>query len=629
MKNLPLLISILFLSSIEGMSQANFTEVSAEAGINHAFAVDLATFGGGVCVIDFDKDGFEDLYVTGGSNPDKLYKNNGDGTFTDVLMEAGFEQTLDIYTQGAAAADINRDGFKDLIVTTMNYLDEDRTVAPNLLYLNNGNGTFTEVTEAWDIQDDRVNSMGASFGDINGDGYPDLFVCNYFSNSTTGISIYNEQTITNSFRPSEDYLYINLGGKRFVEVSKYYGLDYVGFGFLGLFTDFDNDQDLDLYVANDFGFKSTPNMLFQNEYPIKKMNNRAIPLAINYGMNAMGIAAADLNYDGYMDYYVTNLGTSLFTTNDQGRGFIDQTLASGIGIPTIQDSVYTGPPISWGANFFDYDHDTDMDLFVTNGALNPTIRPNPNFFFRNENGKMREVSAEMNLNDYRIGRGSAVFDYDNDGDQDIFVVNQAPRDPTNRLLEARCLLYRNETRGGNWLKVELEGVESDRNGLGARIEVRAAGKLLIREIDGGSSHLSQNSTIAHFGLGNANSVESITVKWPGKGNQTVTGVNANQQITIRELTDNTEEQESFNRFNVSPGYFSSEVLIEYELADPASAQLRVFDVQGRLVANVGQVDQPLKAGFWRWEVPAKLQSGVYIFHIETENGVMAKRAIKM
>jgi hypothetical protein len=611
-------------------AQPAFTEVSAEAGINHAFVIDLATFGGGACVIDFDKDGYEDLYVTGGGAADKLYKNNGDGTFTDVLAKAGFERTLEAYTQGAAAADINRDGYKDIIVTTMNFLDENRTIAPNLLYLNNGDGTFTEVTEAWGLSEGRVNSMGASFGDINNDGYPDLFVCNYFSNSTTGISIYNEQTITNSFRPSIDFLYINVGGQGFVEVSNYYGLDHEGFGFLGMFTDFDNDQDLDLYIANDFGFKSTPNMLFQNEYPRKKMNNRAISLALNYGMNAMGIAPADLNFDGYMDYYVTNLGTSLFTLNDQGRGFIDQTLQSGIGIPTISDSIYTGPPISWGANFFDYDHDTDMDLFVANGALNPTVRPNPNFFFQNRGGKMYEVAGEMGMNDYRIARGSVVFDYDNDGDQDLFIVNQVPREYTTRIKEARCLLYRNDASEGNWLKVELEGVWSDKNGLGARVDAVVDGKLLIREIDGGSSHLSQNSTIAHFGLGNSSNVESITVKWPGGAVQTLNNISANQQITIvQESTDLSFGPQSENRFNVSPGYFTNEVLIEFELADPASAQLQVFDVQGRLVANIGEVDQPLREGFWRWEVPANLQRGVYIFRIETKNGVMAKRAVKM
>ncbi len=609
-------------------AQSTFTEVSEEAGINHTFKIDLATFGGGACVLDFDKDGFEDLYVTGGANSDKLYKNNGDGTFTDVLVNAGFERTSEAYTQGAAAADINRDGYKDIIVTTMNFLDENRSIAPNLLYLNNGDGTFSEVSKSWGLEDERVNSMGASFGDINADGFPDLFIGNYFSNSTTGISIYNEQTITNSFQPSIDFLYINIGGERFVDVRTYYGMDHVGFGFEGMFTDFDNDSDLDLYIANDFGFKSTPNLFYQNSYPTKKMLNRAIPLAMNYGMNAMGIASADINFDGWMDYFVTNLGTSLLTINDGGKGFIDRTVASGLAIPTISDSLYNGPPVSWGANFFDYDHDTDMDLFVCNGALNPTIRPNPNFFFENDNGQFLQVAQTKNLYDYRIGRGSVVFDYDNDGDMDLFVVNQAPREPSSRLLNPRCLLYRNDNSSGNWLKIQLEGVQAEKNGLGSRVEVLADGKTMIREIDGGSSHVSQNSTIAHFGLGDVDKVESVTIKWIGGNSQVVSNVVANQMITIveevgvRKITSNDE-------LKVSPGFFTENVLLEYELSEATPIEISVFDSQGRLIDQLGDVSNPITEGFWNWNVPSNLLRGVYIFQIRTNNGVITKRAVKI
>lgn len=626
LRNILILFASLGVWTLQ--AQSTFTEVSEVAGIDHTFKIDLATFGGGACVLDFDKDGFEDLYVTGGGNPDKLYKNNGDGTFTDVLQQAGFERTLQSYTQGAAAADINRDGYKDIIVTTMNYLDENRSIAPNLLYINNGNGTFTEVTKSWGLEEDAVNSMGASFGDINADGLPDLFICNYFSNSTTGISIYNEQTITNSFQPSIDFLYINIGGERFVDVRTYYGLDHIGFGFEGMFTDYDNDRDLDLYIANDFGFKSTPNMLFQNEYPEKKMINRAIPLAMNYGMNAMGIASADINFDGFMDYFVTNLGTSLFTINDGGKGFIDRTVVSGLAIPTISDSIYNGPPVSWGANFFDYDHDTDMDLFVCNGALNPTIRPNPNFFFENENGQFSQVAQTKNLYDYRIGRGSVIFDYDNDGDQDLFVINQAPRDPSSRLLEAKCLLYRNDNTSGNWLKIELEGVQADKNGLGARVDVVVDGKLLIREIDGGSSHVSQNTTIAHFGLGDATQVESITVKWVGGNTQTLENIAANQMITIVEAIE-TKENLSDDMLKVSPGFFTENVLLEYELAKATPIEISVFDSQGRLVAQLGSTQNPVSEGFWNWDVPSDLLRGVYIFQIRTNDGVLTKRAVKI
>ena len=144
-------------------------------------------------------------------------------------------------------------------------------------------------------------------------------------------------------------------------------------------------------------------------------------------------------------------GTSLFNLNrGNGEGFVDITVSLNLAVPVIEREVYTGPPVSWGANFFDFDHDTDEDLFICNGALNPTIRVNPNLFFELDNGKFEEVGEAYGLADLRIGRGSVVFDYDNDGDLDLFVVNQIPRDITSTIPEARCLLFRNDVADGNW-----------------------------------------------------------------------------------------------------------------------------------------------------------------------------------
>ena len=624
-----MLIISLLLMSFDLLGQS-FTEVSQEAGIDHAFKVDLATFGGGAAVLDFDNDGYEDLYVTGGANDDALYRNNGDGTFTNVFNSAGFEHVKQVYTQGAAAADINRDGYKDIIVTTMNYLDERRSIAPNLLFLNNGDGTFTDVTDKWQLGGDRVNSMGASFGDFNADGYPDLFVGNYFSNSTTGISIYNESTITNSFRPSIDFLYINVGGEYFVDVREFYGLDHVGFGFQGMFTDYDNDADLDLYIVNDFGFKSTPNLMLRNEFPEKRYLDRSINQALNYGMNAMGIAAADFNYDGWMDYFVTNLGASLFTINKgNGEGFRDGTVQYNLAIPVINDEQYTGPPVSWGVNFFDYDHDTDNDLFICNGALNPTIRPNPNLFFEFEKGTFDEVSQEHGLNDLRIGRGSVVFDYDNDGDLDLFVVNQEPRDITSTLPEARCLLYRNDApKNGNWLQVALDGIQAEKNGLGSRIEVKVNGKLLIREVDGGSSHVSQNTTIVHFGLGNVDKVDELTVKWVGGNTQTLTNVGVNQKITITE-SPSSEKRQAVGQLNVYPTTIEESAILEYDLTEPGSVVIGLYDVRGALIEQVADISAQVQTGFWQWRPKRDLPKGIYFFKLHSESEVITRRVIKM
>ncbi|MEM1326601.1 MAG: FG-GAP-like repeat-containing protein [Bacteroidota bacterium] len=609
-----------------------FTEVSESAGINHAFQIDLATFGGGACVLDFDNDGWEDLYVTGGVQEDALYQNNGDGTFTDVHAAAGFDRTLETYTQGVAAADINRDGFKDLLITSMNFIDENRTNAPNLLYLNNGDGTFRDVTKEWGLEDFRTNSMAATFGDVNMDGFPDLFIANYFSNSSAGISIYNEQTITNSFRPAEDYFFINASGQTFVDARKLYGLDYDGFGFQGMFTDFDNDRDLDLYVANDFGFKSTPNLFFRNDFPAKRLKDRANSLLLNYGMNAMGLARADYNFDGWMDYMVVNLGISVFTVNEgNGKGFDESTFDVNLGITTIRDSIYTGPPVSWGANFFDFDNDRDLDLFIANGALNPTIRPNPNFFFvyDHKRGFFNEESADLGLRDYRIGRGSVVFDYDNDGDMDLFVVNQIPRDLVSGLDEPRCLLHRNEAADGNWLKVELEGVTQDKNGIGARVEVEVDGQLLIREIDGGSSHLSQNSTIAHFGLGESTKVDRVTVKWLGGKTQTLENVATNQQLNIKEATSKQENEKSATNLTVFPNSFHNEVWLTYNLEQSEAVELHVYDAQGRWIQQLTKTEGEVASGIWQWQVPSYLPKGAYVFQLRTPTGTIGQRAVRL
>lgn len=621
-----LLFSLIIFGFYFCFAQSNpFTEVTFSAGIDHSFEVDLATFGGGVAVIDIDKDGFEDLYLVGGKSPDALYKNNGDGTFTDVITTAGFESTLDIYTQGVSAGDINKDGFKDLIITTMHFLD-DRSLAPNLLYLNNGDNTFSEVTGQYGLTNLRNNSQGASFGDVNGDGFIDLYISNYFSNSSAGFQVFNEQTITNSFDAAMDYLLINAGGKSFIDVSQRYGLVHEGFGFVGLFTDFDNDDDLDLYIANDFGFRRTPNVFLRNEFPEEKYQDRSVNVALNFGMNAMGIASCDCNHDGWMDYFVSNLGASLFAVNAQnGDPFLNRTESDGLAIETIVDPLYTGPPVSWGANFFDFDHDLDEDLFVANGALNPTVRLNPNFFFESDNGSFEEVSQSIGMNDYRIARGSVVFDYDNDGDLDLFVVNQQPRDPIATLPPARSLLYRNNTNSGNWLKVKLEGVNGDLDGIGSKIEVRVGSDLLVREINGGSSHLSHNSPIAHFGLADYSEVSSITVKWLGGEEQTLTNVDVNQQITITEtLAVPTAEQ--VGSITVFPTYFDQEAIIQFTAGSLSNLVLEVHNDAGKLIDTVN-----LNSGdsaYLTWQAPYDLPRGVYFFSLKSDESKVVTRGIR-
>ncbi|MEP2238240.1 MAG: VCBS repeat-containing protein, partial [Maribacter sp.] len=259
----------LFFCGWVANAQQTFIDVTEDAGIKHQYEVYEGTFGGGVTVFDYNNDGFEDLYITSGIKSDRLYANNGNGTFNNVFEGSGLEITNDYVTQGVVSADINKDGYRDLFITTITTTDGKSIIprAKNLLFLNNGDATFKDVTREYGLEDLNSFSTGPSFGDIDADGYPDLFVGNYFQEFTGKLGIIKDATIVSANQTARSYLLKNEGGKSFENIYDKYGLGHKGFGFGGVFTDYDNDQDQDLLVNQDFGYKAVPNFLYQNEYP--------------------------------------------------------------------------------------------------------------------------------------------------------------------------------------------------------------------------------------------------------------------------------------------------------------------------------------------------------------------------
>jgi enediyne biosynthesis protein E4 len=524
------LLTVIFAGFVSVKAQTAFTDVTKEAGIDHhQFEVFEGLLGGGVCIFDFNNDGYEDFFLTSGLGEDRLYKNNGDATFTNVYQGSGLEVTRGYTTQGAASADVNRDGWIDLLVTTIATTDTSQQIprAENLLFLNNGDGTFRDATVEFGLGQLQSFSTGVCFGDFNIDGFPDVYIGNYFLEYEGKLSAINDATIVNANSTARGYLLLNEGGRRFANVYDDYGLDYRGFGFGAVFTDFDNDSDPDLFVNHDFGFKATPNRLLRNEYSSDRFEDVSEQLGMDLQLNAMGTAVGDYNNDGLLDYYVTNIRFNRMMVNQgPGKPFVDKAKELGMGFVNI----------SWGTVFADFDHDTDLDLFVANGDLNPNCVPLASFYFENDGGAFRDRAPELNVNDYGVGRGAAVFDMDNDGDLDIVLVNQKPILDYPVVSETR--LYRNDSKalngGGNWLKVQLKGTESELHGLGSRVRVVAGGVSMIREIDGGSSHLSQNTLQAHFGLGAATAADSVIVTWLGGGQQVLVNQPANQLLTITE-----------------------------------------------------------------------------------------------
>ncbi|KAA2219054.1 CRTAC1 family protein [Maribacter flavus] len=509
-----------------------FKDVTDSAGIDHKYKVYEGTFGGGATVFDLNNDGYEDVFITGGMNSDALYLNLGNGKFKDIYASSGLGKSNLYVTQGAASADVNRDGFRDLFITTITTTDGSNKIprAENLLFLNNGDSTFRDATKDYGLDDLNSFSTGISFGDINADGFPDVFIGNYFQEFKGKLGIIKDATIVSANQTAKSYLLLNKNGEKFEDVYESYGLGHKGFGFGGVFTDFDNDQDQDLLVNQDFGYKAVPNFLYENEYPWPSFRDASAETGMDLTINAMGSAVGDYNGDGWMDYYVTNIKFNWLMENQgKGKPFVDR--AKELGTYNLA--------ISWGANFADFDHDMDLDLFVSNGDLNPNCTPMGNFYFENQENKFVERGRELEVNDYGIGRGSVLFDMDNDGDQDLLVVNQIPI--LDYPIESATKLFRNDISNGNWLKVALKGMSSETSGIGSRVTVIANSKKLIREIDGGgSSHLSQNSVISHFGLGNSTKVDSIIVDWTGGNRQILLNQNVNQSLTITET-----EQSSF------------------------------------------------------------------------------------
>ncbi|MFK8164010.1 MAG: CRTAC1 family protein [Lewinella sp.] len=508
-------------------AQAQFTDVTDSAGIDHEFVVLEGMFGGGACVVDFNQDGFEDIYVTGGTVDDQLLRNNGDGTMTNVFEGSGMEFTRHFVTQGVAGADVNRDGYVDLFVTTITSRDSARTIprARNLLFLGQADGTFREVTDAYGLTPLYSFSTGGSFGDFNGDGWPDLFVGNYFIEYEGKLNVISDATIVGANQTARDYLLLNEEGTGFVNVYDDYGLDHRGFGFGGVFTDYDNDGDQDLIVNNDFGYKAVPSLVYENRYPRKEFKDVSEDLELDLRINAMGSAVGDYNGDGWLDYYMTNIRFNRFMVN-QGNGKPFKNMTKELNMNFVS--------ISWGANWADFDQDGDLDIFVSNGDLNPNCVPMANYYYENIGNDFREIGKENGTGDYGIGRGSVLFDLENDGDLDIFLVCQRPVLP-NFPVPSKTKLLRNDAAPGNWLKVVLKGKEAESQGLGSRVTVFSKGRQMIREIDGGgSSHLSQNSVIAHFGLGQETMADSLLVSWAGGEQQLLTGVAANQLLVVEE-----------------------------------------------------------------------------------------------
>jgi len=527
-----------------------FTDVTESAGIKfkHFCGVRSSSLpedmGSGAAWGDYDNDGDLDLYVVNFCGPiarqspcsdcqgNALYQNNGDGTFTDVAEKAGVN--LKAFGMGAAWGDYDNDGDLDLYVT--NY-------GPNVLFRNNGNGTFTDVTAPARVGDPRF-SAGATWGDYNNDGYLDLYVCNYVdfrsdeldrSKTTLQFGLAVPFTLNpSSYNPLPNALYRNNRDGTFTDVARQIGVDNPdGRSLSASFCDFDGDGWPDLYVANDV----SKNAMYRNLGNGRFADISATSWAADY-RGAMGLAIGDYDNDGDMDMFITHW---IAQENALYENFLDQFKGrdpNPLKFGDVADLEGLGEIaldfVGWGTDFFDYDNDGKLDLFVVNGHTfqdqeSPErLIPQRNLLFWNKGREgFFEVGAVSGpaLGQKHVGRGAAFADYDGDGDVDIFVVVHG----------GRPILLRND--GGNrnhWLKIRLKGSGKNRFGVGAQLKVTVSGQTQIREVGASSSYLSQNSLEVEFGFGRASTVDKLEIGWPSRQRQTLKDVKTDQTVVVAE-----------------------------------------------------------------------------------------------
>ena len=521
-----------------------FVDVTQEAGI-HWKHVDgrsgqkyfMETLGSGAAFFDYDADGDADLYFVNGAPlpgydaeeipTNCLYRNNGDGTFTDVTEIAGVGDTG--YGHGCAVGDYNNDGHLDLYVT--NY-------GTNRLYRNNGDGTFTDVAETAGVTEPRWSSSCA-FADYDRDGNLDLYVVNYIvfdidvnpwcGLKEKGIRAYCEP---DNFTAQSDTLYRNNGDGTFTDVTKSAGIyNTTGKGLGVVWGDYNNDGTPDIYVAND----STENLFYHNNgdgtfEEIGFMVGVALS-EDGAAENGMGTAFGDWNNDGWFDLTVTNYAdqTNTLYHNDADGFFTDATA-------TTKTAQITYPYLGWATAFIDYNNDGYQDLFVANGHLHENLAElgqegtygQRNLIFKNNHdGTFTEFSENlgegMKLED--VSRGATFADYDLDGDIDIVVTNS----------NAPPRLLRND--GGNqknWLQIRLVSTNASTDAIGARVKVITGELTQTREVRSGDGYLSQRDLTLHFGIGDYEKVDSIAIRWQNGVNQLVRDVAANQVLSLEE-----------------------------------------------------------------------------------------------
>jgi hypothetical protein len=527
-------------------SAVTFRDISQQSGIhfthnNGAFGKKFLpeTLGSGVAFIDYDNDGWPDIFLVNGTDwpgharkhtTPKLYHNNHDGTFTDVTHKAGLD--VEMYGMGVAVGDYDNDGFDDLFVTAL---------GQSRLFHNNRNGTFTDVTQKAGLTGPRELSTSAAWVDYDKDGRLDLVVGNYVQ-WTQESDLYctldgkNKSYCTpESYKGTAARLWHNRGDGTFEDVTQKAGLGEPTSKTMGIAVlDYDNDGWPDLLFSND----TQPNKLYRNNGN-GTFSEKGVIAGVAFSEDGvaragMGVDAADYDRSGYPSVMITNFSNQMLSLyHNEGKGlFVDEAPQSAIGRATLLT-------LGFGCFFFDYDLDGWPDIFIANGHIDPEIQKvqanvkyaMPPHLFRNlGKGKFEEVTSTMGSAFIapRVGRGAAYADINNDGRLDLLLsTNGGP-----------VYLFRNEAQGSvaanRSLRLKLVGTKSNKDGIGAVARVTSGGDAQTQMLRSGSSYLSSSELVLTFGLGQREKADSIEIRWPSGQVDHLSSVAANQTVLVTE-----------------------------------------------------------------------------------------------
>ena len=529
-KQVLLLISFpLFLTPSTG--QEIYRDFSLSSGINHT-GPNL-----GLAIADYDGDGDEDVYISREKAPNLLYQNLGNQTFEEVSQEAG---VADPGTSHCSVwGDFDNDGLPDLYVCNRG--------EANSLYHNQGDGTFKEIG-----QSARVNALrdprSVSLADVDGDGWLDIYVANL---------------------RQENILYRNNGDLTFSDITLSARVSDRLISMGTVFFDYDNDGDQDLYLTHD---ANQPNILYQNDGTGKFLNVSAFS-GTDYAGFGMGVDVADVNRDGWLDIYITNLYYNTLLLNQQDGTFKD--ISESAGVHDIG--------MGWGTAFLDFDNDGWVDIYVANDSY---FSPLPNVLYRNRGDLTFEI-VEKNeaISSMYAGYGLGCFDLDLDGKIDIALANRG--NDGNQL-------FRNESAvSGNWIQLKATGAESNRMAIGTRISLEANGILFTDEINAGTGYASQNSPTLHFGLGKIDKIDLLTVRWPNGEIEMAQNLGVNRLYRLEEGTVGWEDEPIDLSVVVAPN--PSEDVVNIQLNNPEAAfvDIRVLDLRGREILRVWKGDMEM------------------------------------